>query len=97
MISRLIRWMGSAVVLIPVQNVSQSIEVLDLRTERDLQYVRNTESLMKVLNSRLKVAADRQNTLAPRNFQVRRGPRPQPPRLTPGTGGHTHKMKRSLQ
>ncbi|GCC37788.1 hypothetical protein chiPu_0016295, partial [Chiloscyllium punctatum] len=52
-----------------VQNISQSIEVLDLRTYRDLQYVRNTESLMKVLNARLKVASESQTNLLNRNFQ----------------------------
>ncbi|XP_020384732.1 noelin-2-like isoform X1 [Stegostoma tigrinum] len=52
-----------------VQNISQSIEVLDLRTYRDLQYVRNTESLMKVLNARLKVVSESQTNLLNRNFQ----------------------------
>uniref|UniRef100_A0A3B3T3N2 Olfactomedin 2b n=1 Tax=Paramormyrops kingsleyae TaxID=1676925 RepID=A0A3B3T3N2_9TELE len=35
-----------------VQNITQSMEVLDLRTYRDLQYVRNMESLMKVVDGR---------------------------------------------
>ncbi|NWS78426.1 NOE2 protein, partial [Crotophaga sulcirostris] len=52
-----------------VQNISQSMEVLDLRTYRDLQYVRNTESLMKGLDSRLKVAAESQKSLNARSFQ----------------------------
>lgn len=51
-----------------VQNISQSIAVLDLRTYRDLQYMRNTESLMKVLNARLKVA-EKQSNLMNKNFQ----------------------------
>lgn len=53
-----------------VQNISQSMEVLDLRTYRDLQYVRNTESLMKGLDSRLKVAAESQKSLNAKSFQV---------------------------
>ena len=53
-----------------VQNISQSMEVLDLRTYRDLQYVRNTESLMKGLDSRLKVAAESQKNLNAKSFQV---------------------------
>ncbi|XP_053907891.1 noelin-2 isoform X1 [Cuculus canorus] len=52
-----------------VQNISQSMEVLDLRTYRDLQYVRNTESLMRGLDSRLKVAAESQKSLNARSFQ----------------------------
>ncbi|KAK1153769.1 noelin-2-like isoform X1 [Acipenser oxyrinchus oxyrinchus] len=52
-----------------VQNITQSMEVLDLRTNRDLQYVRNTEALMKALDSRLKVAADSQKPLNPKSFQ----------------------------
>lgn len=51
------------------------MEVLDLRTYRDLQYVRNTESLMKGLDSRLKVAAESQRSLNAKSFQVSpRGP-----------------------
>ncbi|XP_010146050.1 PREDICTED: noelin-2, partial [Eurypyga helias] len=53
-----------------VQNISQSMEVLDLRTYRDLQYVRNTESLMKGLDSRLKVAAESQKSLNTKSFQA---------------------------
>ncbi|ETE73727.1 Noelin-2, partial [Ophiophagus hannah] len=52
-----------------VQNISQSMEVLDLRTYRDLQYVRNTESLMKGLDSRLKVATEGQKNLNVKSFQ----------------------------
>ncbi|KFU85593.1 Noelin-2, partial [Chaetura pelagica] len=51
-----------------VQNISQSMEVLDLRTFRDLQYVRNTESLLRGLDSRLKVA-ETQRSLNARSFQ----------------------------
>ncbi|XP_062367848.1 noelin-2-like [Cinclus cinclus] len=49
-----------------VQNISQSLELLDLRTFRDLQYVRNTESLLSGLDSRLRAASE---GLSPRNFQ----------------------------
>ncbi|CAI5764995.1 Hypothetical predicted protein [Podarcis lilfordi] len=52
-----------------VQNISQSMEVLDLRTYRDLQYVRNTESLIKGLDSRLKVATESQKNLNAKSFQ----------------------------
>ncbi|NXB13367.1 NOE2 protein, partial [Rhagologus leucostigma] len=53
-----------------VQNISQSMEVLDLRTFRDLQYVRNTEALMKGLDSRLRVASEGHKSLNARSFQV---------------------------
>ncbi|XP_039628827.1 noelin-2a isoform X2 [Polypterus senegalus] len=52
-----------------VQNITQSMEVLDLRTYRDLQYVRNTESLMKVLDNKLKVVSESQKPLNPKAFQ----------------------------
>ncbi|KAG9488525.1 hypothetical protein GDO78_004850 [Eleutherodactylus coqui] len=51
-----------------VQNISQSMEVLDLRTFRDLQYVRNTESLMKVLDTKLR-ATDTQRSINAKSFQ----------------------------
>ncbi|PKU28462.1 hypothetical protein llap_21234 [Limosa lapponica baueri] len=62
-----------------VQNISQSMEVLDLRTYRDLQYVRNTESLMKGLDSRLKVAAESQKSLNAKSFQQGTGLFREPP------------------
>ncbi|XP_062454375.1 noelin-2 isoform X3 [Rhea pennata] len=52
-----------------VQNISQSMEVLDLRTSRDLQYVRNTEALMRGLDTRLRAAADGQRSLSTKSFQ----------------------------
>ncbi|TNN41277.1 Noelin-2 [Liparis tanakae] len=52
-----------------VQNISQSMEVLDLRTYRDLQYVRNTESQMKVVDGKLKVASENPRSLNPKGFQ----------------------------
>uniref|UniRef100_F7BXL7 Olfactomedin 2 n=1 Tax=Xenopus tropicalis TaxID=8364 RepID=F7BXL7_XENTR len=51
-----------------VQNISQSMEVLDLRTFRDLQYLRNTESLMKVLDTKLR-ATDSQRNINAKSFQ----------------------------
>ncbi|XP_027528360.1 noelin-2, partial [Neopelma chrysocephalum] len=52
-----------------VQNISQSMEVLDLRTFRDLQYVRNTETLLRGLDSELRGATEGQRTLSARTFQ----------------------------
>lgn len=46
------------------------MEVLDLRTYRDLQYVRNTESLMKVVDGKLKVASENPRGLNLKGFQV---------------------------
>lgn len=60
----------SVVCVLQVQNISQSMEVLDLRTYRDLQYVRNTEGLMKVVDGKLKVASDNPRGLNPKGFQV---------------------------
>lgn len=65
---------GAASACVPpppqVQNISQSMEVLDLRTYRDLQYVRNTENLMKVVDGKLKVASENPRSLNPKGFQV---------------------------
>ncbi|CAB1341833.1 unnamed protein product, partial [Coregonus sp. 'balchen'] len=52
-----------------VQNITQSMELLDLRTNRDLQYVRNTESLMKAVDVKLKTASDNPRSLNPKSFQ----------------------------
>lgn len=53
-----------------VQNITQSMEVLDLRTYRDLQYVRDTENLMKTVDGRLKTASENPRSLNPKSFQV---------------------------
>ncbi|XP_027525901.1 noelin-2 [Corapipo altera] len=45
------------------------MEVLDLRTFRDLQYVRNTETLLRGLDSELRGATEGQRTLNARRFQ----------------------------
>lgn len=50
-----------------VQNVSQSMEVLELRTYRDLQYVRSMETLMRSLDARLRGA---DGSLSAKSFQV---------------------------
>ncbi|OWK50096.1 Noelin-2 [Lonchura striata] len=52
-----------------VQNISQSMEVLELRTFRDLQYVRGTEALLRALDSRLRGAAEGPRALSARGFQ----------------------------
>ncbi|XP_006898894.1 PREDICTED: noelin-2 [Elephantulus edwardii] len=49
-----------------VQNVSQSMEVLELRTYRDLQYVRSMETLMRSLDARLRGA---DGSLSAKSFQ----------------------------
>lgn len=53
-----------------VQNMSQSIEVLNLRTQRDFQYIMRMESQIKGLRSKFRqIEADRK-TLVNKNFQV---------------------------
>ncbi|KAK3511622.1 hypothetical protein QTP70_013576 [Hemibagrus guttatus] len=52
-----------------VQNITQSMEVLDLRTYRDLQYVRDTENLMKTVDGKLKTASENPRSLNPKSFQ----------------------------
>ncbi|KAG8523234.1 Noelin-2 [Galemys pyrenaicus] len=49
-----------------VQNVSQSMEVLELRTYRDLQYVRSMETPMRSLDTRLRAAG---GSLSAKSFQ----------------------------
>lgn len=54
-----------------VQNMSQSIEVLNLRTQRDFQYIMRMENQIKGLRSKFRqIEADRK-TLVNKNFQVR--------------------------
>nr|XP_021405296.2 noelin-2 [Lonchura striata domestica] len=45
------------------------MEVLELRTFRDLQYVRGTEALLRALDSRLRGAAEGPRALSARGFQ----------------------------
>ncbi|XP_061694238.1 noelin-3-like isoform X2 [Syngnathoides biaculeatus] len=54
-----------------VQNMSQSMEVLNLRTQRDFQYIVRMESLIKGLRSKLRQVDSDRRTLATKNFQVR--------------------------
>ncbi|KTF78431.1 hypothetical protein cypCar_00025231 [Cyprinus carpio] len=52
-----------------VQNMSQSIEVLNLRTQRDFQYVMKMENQMKGLRTKFRqIEEDRKTTMA-RNFK----------------------------
>lgn len=56
--------------ILQVQNMSQSIEVLNLRTQRDFQYVMKMENQMKGLRTKFRqIEADRK-TLMTKGFQV---------------------------
>lgn len=55
-----------------MQNVSQSMEVLELRTYRDLQYVRSMEAPLRSLDARLRTA---DGSLPAKSFQVGAGQR----------------------
>ncbi|KAG2461341.1 NOE3 protein, partial [Polypterus senegalus] len=52
-----------------VQNMSQSIEVLNLRTQRDFQYVLKMESQMKGLKNKFRQIEDNHKTLLTKHFQ----------------------------
>ncbi|KAK7881643.1 hypothetical protein WMY93_030052 [Mugilogobius chulae] len=52
-----------------VQNMSQSIEVLNLRTQRDFQYVMKMESQMKGLRTKFRQIEDDRKSIMARNFQ----------------------------
>ncbi|XP_061150553.1 noelin-3-like [Syngnathus typhle] len=52
-----------------VQNMSQSMEVLNLRTQRDFQYIVRMESLIKSLRSKFRQMDSDRRTLASKNFQ----------------------------
>ncbi|XP_019712410.1 noelin-3-like isoform X2 [Hippocampus comes] len=52
-----------------VQNMSQSMEVLNLRTQRDFQYIVRMESLIKGLRSKFRQMDSDRRTLASKNFQ----------------------------
>lgn len=54
--------------------MSQSIEVLNLRTQRDFQYVLKMETQMKGLKAKFRQIEDDRKTLMTKHFQV--GPRP---------------------
>lgn len=63
---------SSLTLFLQVQNITQSMEVLDLRTYRDLQYVRDTENLMKTVDGRLKTASENPRSINPKSFQVQK-------------------------
>ena len=50
--------------------MSQSIEVLNLRTQRDFQYVIKMENQMKGLRTKFKQIEDDRKSVMARNFQV---------------------------
>ncbi|XP_054609199.1 noelin-3-like isoform X3 [Dunckerocampus dactyliophorus] len=52
-----------------VQNMSQSIEVLNLRTQRDFQYIMRMESQIKGLRSKFRQMDSDRKTLASKNFK----------------------------
>ncbi|KAG7216741.1 hypothetical protein INR49_021124, partial [Caranx melampygus] len=54
-----------------VQNMSQSIEVLNLRTQRDFQYVMKMENQMKGLRTKFRQIEDDRKSIMARNFQIR--------------------------
>ncbi len=53
-----------------VQNMSQSIEVLNLRTQRDFQYIMRMESQIKGLRSKFRQIESDRKTVVNKNFQV---------------------------
>uniref|UniRef100_A0A672KBF3 Noelin domain-containing protein n=1 Tax=Sinocyclocheilus grahami TaxID=75366 RepID=A0A672KBF3_SINGR len=53
--------------------MSQSIEVLNLRTQRDFQYVMKMESQMKGLRSKFRQIESNRRTLLTKNFQELKG------------------------
>ncbi|KAM4721339.1 noelin-3 [Rhinophrynus dorsalis] len=52
-----------------VQNMSQSIEVLNLRTKRDYQYVQKMETQMKVVRVKFRQIEEDRKTMLTRHFQ----------------------------
>uniref|UniRef100_A0A3Q4ME52 Olfactomedin 2b n=1 Tax=Neolamprologus brichardi TaxID=32507 RepID=A0A3Q4ME52_NEOBR len=56
-----------------VQNVSQSMEVVDLRTSRDLQYVRDSEPLLRGVDGRLHTYVASPRSLTARSLQELKG------------------------
>lgn len=59
-----------SVLLFKVQNMSQSIEVLNLRTQRDFQYVMKMENQMKGLRTKFRQIEDDRKSIMAKNFQV---------------------------
>ena len=50
--------------------MSQSIEVLNLRTQRDFQYVMKMENQMKGMRTKLRQIEDDRKSIMAKNFQV---------------------------
>lgn len=50
--------------------MSQSIEVLNLRTQRDFQYVMKMENQMKGLRTKFRQIEEDRKTIMARNFKV---------------------------
>uniref|UniRef100_UPI00358E6C98 noelin-like isoform X2 n=1 Tax=Myxine glutinosa TaxID=7769 RepID=UPI00358E6C98 len=55
-----------------VQNISQTIEVLDLRTQRDLQYIRRIEDQMQALEKHFQQIQENHKDLIYKNYQMRK-------------------------
>uniref|UniRef100_A0A8C4WTR9 Olfactomedin 1 n=1 Tax=Eptatretus burgeri TaxID=7764 RepID=A0A8C4WTR9_EPTBU len=55
-----------------VQNISQTIEVLDLRTQRDLQYIRRIEDQMQALEKHFQQVQENHKDLIYKNYQEMR-------------------------
>ena len=56
---------------VQVQNMTQSIEVLDQRTQRDLQYVERMEVQLKGLENKFKQVEDGHESNTARQYKVR--------------------------
>ncbi|XP_029604637.1 noelin-2-like, partial [Salmo trutta] len=56
-----------------VQNVSQSMEVMDLRTSRDLQYVRDTEPLLRGVDGHIHTYTTNPRRLTKKGLQELKG------------------------
>lgn len=56
--------------MVQVQNMSQSIEVLNLRTQRDFQYVMKMENQVKGLRTKFRQIEEDRKTIMARNFKV---------------------------
>lgn len=61
------------VIVIQVQNMSQSIEVLDQRTQRDLKFVETMEVQLKSLENKFKEVEDGHESNIARQYKVSQG------------------------
>lgn len=62
--------LNESLLLWQVQNMSQSIEVLDRRTQRDLQYVEKMENQMRGLETKFKQVEESHKQHLARQFKV---------------------------